>query len=50
MKKRGEGMKRKLGLTDEHNAKRKKGRSGMKEKMKAIRENNSLDEAAKKRG
>jgi len=48
MKERGASMKEKLGLTDEQNAKLEKSRSEMKEKMKAIRENSSLDEAAKK--
>ena len=41
-------MKERLGLTDEQQAKLQSTREAMQEKVKAIKENKSLDEAAKR--
>ena len=43
-----EKMKTDLGLTDEQSAKLKSDRTAMQEKMKAIREDKSLNDEAKK--
>jgi Spy/CpxP family protein refolding chaperone len=48
MKKRGEEMKTRLGLTDEQSAKLKKNHEDMEIKMKAIREDKSLSEEKKR--
>ncbi len=48
MKARGEKMKEKLNLTADQQAKMEANRASMKAEMKAIRENKSLDDAAKK--
>lgn len=47
-KQRGEKMKTELGLTDEQSAKMQSNRKAMGEKMKVIRENNSLTADQKK--
>lgn len=48
MKERGERMKTELGLTADQSAKMESMRKETGEKMKAIRDNKSMDEAAKK--
>jgi Spy/CpxP family protein refolding chaperone len=48
MKKRGEEMKTRLGLTDEQSAKLQQNRKEVGEKIKSIRENKSLSEEKKK--
>lgn len=48
MKKRGDMMKTRLGLTDEQAAKMEQNRKTMGDKMKALRENKSLNEDARR--
>lgn len=48
MKKRGEEMKTRLGLTDDQSAKLQQNRKEVGEKIKSIRENKSLSEEKKK--